>query len=234
MPDEVRRGGPASGDGGGPGSCYSAEHGHRSPDDASADHAEVLRVIYETARAHNPEAVIVDCPCGTTLTPDWMRWQNQAISPDPWTSWVNRGIVKQLKALFGPRSAVVLDHIELSDEGQDFSLIGVGGVPATRITPTGEEKTFGAAARLTFEEKKAHWTRWIGLYRQLMLSRGESPGPSTSWIAASPDGSSSWTTSKKAGQGIGLIMAREILLGHGFDFALESRSRGQTSFAILF
>ena len=153
--------------------CYSAEHGHRSPDEASRDYAEILRAIYETALEHNPAAVIVNCPCGTTLTPDWMRWQNQALSPDPWTSWVNRGTVKQLKALFGPRSAVLLDHVELSDEGQDFSLIGVGGVPATRITPTGEEKTFGAAAELTFEERKAIWTRWIGLYRELMLSRGE-------------------------------------------------------------
>jgi alpha-galactosidase len=153
--------------------CYSADHGHRSPDEASRDYAEILRTTYETALEHNPDAVIVNCPCGTTLTPDWMRWQNQALSPDPWTSWVNRGIVKQLKALFGPRSAVVLDHIELSDEGQDFSLIGVGGVPATRITPTGEEKTYGAAAQLAFEERKKIWTRWIGLYRKLMLSRGE-------------------------------------------------------------
>jgi alpha-galactosidase len=155
------------------GACYSAEHSHRSPDQASEEYAEILRAIYETALEHNPDAVIVNCPCGTTLTPDWMRWQNQALCPDPWTSWVNRGVVKQLKALFGPRSAVLLDHIELSDEGQDFSLIGVGGVPATRITPTGEEKTFGAAAHLTFEERKAIWTRWIGLYRERMLSRGE-------------------------------------------------------------
>jgi alpha-galactosidase len=153
--------------------CYSTGHGHGSPDDASRDYAEILRVIYETALEHNPEAVIVNCPCGTTLTPEWMRWQNQALCPDPWTSWVNRGTLKQLKALFGPRSAVVLDHVELSDEGQDFSLIGVGGVPATRITPTGEEKTFGAAAALGFEERKALWTRWIGLYRERMLSRGE-------------------------------------------------------------
>jgi alpha-galactosidase len=153
--------------------CYSEDHGHRSPDEASQDYAEILRTIYETATEHNPDAVIVNCPCGTTLTPDWMRWQNQALCPDPWTSWVARGLVKQLKALFGPRSAVLLDHVELSDEGQDFSLIGTGGVPATRITPTGEERTFGAAARLTFEERKALWTRWIGLYRALMLSRGE-------------------------------------------------------------
>jgi len=153
--------------------CYSDDHEHVSPDEASSDYAEILRVIYETALKYRPEAVILNCPCGTTLTPDWMQWQNQSISPDPWTSWVNRGIVKQLKALFGPSAAVVLDHIELSDEGMDFSLIGVGGVPATRITPTGQEKSFGVGATLRFEEKKAIWKRWIGVYLDLMLSQGE-------------------------------------------------------------
>jgi len=153
--------------------CFSDDHGHVSPDDASSDYAEILRVIYETALKYDPQAVILNCPCGTTLTPDWMQWQNQAIAPDPWTSWVNRGIVKQLKALFGPSAAVVLDHIELSDEGMDFSLIGVGGVPATRITPTEQEKSFGRGASLSFDEKKVIWKRWIGIYRELMLSQGE-------------------------------------------------------------
>lgn len=74
---------------------------------------------------------------------------------------------------FAKTRSVVLDHIELSDEGQDFSLIGVGGVPATRVTPTGQEKTFGSASSLTFGERKARWTRWISLYRELMLSQGE-------------------------------------------------------------
>jgi len=153
--------------------CYDEAHGHPNPDAASQAYGRILNDIYETAMELNPEAVIVNCPCGTTLTPDWMRGQNQALSPDPWTSWVNRGVVKQLKALFGPSAAVVLDHVELSDEGRDFALIGVGGVPATRITPDGREKTFGSAARLSFEEKKKIWTRWIRLYRKLMLSRGE-------------------------------------------------------------
>jgi nitrogen fixation/metabolism regulation signal transduction histidine kinase len=41
-------------------------------------------------------------------------------------------------------------------------------------------------------------------------------------------------TSKENGQGIGLTMTQEILLGHGFDFSLESDERGHTSFTILF
>lgn len=153
--------------------CFDETHGHPSPDEASVGYGKILRAIYETATAIKPNAVILSCPCGTPMTPDWMQWQNQAISPDPWTSWVNRGMLKQMKALFGPHAAVVLDHIEISDEGQDFSLIGVGGVPATRITPAGKEKTHKAGRKSSFAAKKHLWRHWISLYRQLMLSKGE-------------------------------------------------------------
>jgi nitrogen fixation/metabolism regulation signal transduction histidine kinase len=41
-------------------------------------------------------------------------------------------------------------------------------------------------------------------------------------------------TSKENGQGIGLTMVQEILLGHGFDFSLESGGDGTARFTILF
>ncbi len=41
-------------------------------------------------------------------------------------------------------------------------------------------------------------------------------------------------TSKENGQGIGLTMVQEILLGHGFDFSLEDGGDGTASFRILF
>jgi len=41
-------------------------------------------------------------------------------------------------------------------------------------------------------------------------------------------------TSKENGQGIGLTMVQEILLGHGFDFSLESDGRGGTEFLLRF
>jgi nitrogen fixation/metabolism regulation signal transduction histidine kinase len=41
-------------------------------------------------------------------------------------------------------------------------------------------------------------------------------------------------TSKENGQGIGLTMVQEILLGHGFDFSLESGEAGTSRFTILF
>ena len=37
-----------------------------------------------------------------------------------------------------------------------------------------------------------------------------------------------------SGQGIGLTMVQEILLAHGFDFALENREGGGAEFTIVF
>jgi two-component system nitrogen regulation sensor histidine kinase NtrY len=41
-------------------------------------------------------------------------------------------------------------------------------------------------------------------------------------------------SSKKDGQGIGLTLSREILLNHGFQFALESVAENQTEFRVFF
>lgn len=41
-------------------------------------------------------------------------------------------------------------------------------------------------------------------------------------------------TTREQGQGIGLTMVQEILLGHGFDFALENRPEGGAEFVIYF
>jgi len=41
-------------------------------------------------------------------------------------------------------------------------------------------------------------------------------------------------TSKENGQGIGLTLVQEVLLGHGFDFSLENDAPGAAAFTILF
>jgi len=41
-------------------------------------------------------------------------------------------------------------------------------------------------------------------------------------------------TTREQGQGIGLTMVQEILLGHGFDFALENRPEGGAEFVVHF
>lgn len=156
---------------------YNHNHGLSNPDEAGDGYCTIMKVIYETALECNPDAVILNCPCGTPMTPQWSQWQNQAVTVDPWTSWVNRGVFKEMKGLFGPTAPVVLDHIEISDEGDDFSLLGIGGVPATRFTPSGRDKTNEIEDRIfevrPFEEKLELWKHWFKIYNEMRLSEGE-------------------------------------------------------------
>jgi alpha-galactosidase len=91
--------------------------------------------------------------------------------------------IKMYKALLGPEAAVYGDHVELSamtpvgkdnwsEHGDDFaSTLGVGGVPGTKFVwpdPGPKYKPVNLTA-----EKDAHWKKWIGLYNEKMLSKGE-------------------------------------------------------------
>jgi alpha-galactosidase len=86
------------------------------------------------------------------------------------------------KALLGPDAAVYGDHVELSamdrvgknwvEHGDDFaSTIGAGGVVGTKFVWPDPGPKYQAVNLTT--EKEAHWKKWIGLYNQKMLSKGE-------------------------------------------------------------
>jgi alpha-galactosidase len=86
------------------------------------------------------------------------------------------------KALLGPHAAVYGDHVELTrvsntftdnelDEGEDFaSTLGTGGVLGTKFT----WPDYGPKFKTVYlnPEKEAHWKKWISLYNQKMLSKG--------------------------------------------------------------
>lgn len=156
---------------------YNPSHYLSNPDEAGDGYVNIMKVIYETATECNPEAVVLNCPCGTPMTPQWAQYQNQTVTVDPWTSWVNRGVFKEMKGLFGAKAPVVLDHIEISDDGEDFSYIGVGGIPATRFTPSGRDITNEIESRIfdvkPFQEKLDLYKKWFKLYKDMMLSKGE-------------------------------------------------------------
>ena len=75
------------------------------------------------------------------------------------------------------------DHVELSamtrvgangwsEHGDDFaSTLGAGGVPGTKFVWPDPGPKYKSVA-LT-NEKEAHWKKWIGLYNEKMLSKGE-------------------------------------------------------------
>jgi alpha-galactosidase len=162
--------------------CYNPKHHHKSPMDSVYAMGEVYKIIFQTTRALKPNSVTQSCPCGTPPSLAWLRYMDQAVTADPVGSVQVRRRIKMYKAILGPRAAVYGDHVELTrisgvfsdreqDTGRDFaSTLGTGGVLGTKFTWPGGDSKYKAVA-LT-PEKDAYWKKWIALYNDKMLSKG--------------------------------------------------------------
>jgi alpha-galactosidase len=162
--------------------CYNPAHHHKSPQDSVNAMGAVYKIIFETTRAIKPDSVTQACPCGTPPSLAWLPFIDQAVTADPVGAVQVRRRIKMYKALLGPQSAVYGDHVELSamtptgggnwsEHGDDFaSTLGVGGVPGTKFVWPDPGPKY-APVNLT-TEKEAHWKKWIGLYNEKMLSKG--------------------------------------------------------------
>jgi alpha-galactosidase len=152
--------------------CFNPKHKHLHPEASVEGIPNFFRTIYETALSINPEAVVEICPCGTAYNFYTMPFMNQPVASDPTSSWQIRLKGKTFKALMGPSTAYYGDHVELSDLRKDFaSTVGVGGVIGTKFTyPVGAKK--GSRIELT-PEKETLWKKWVDIYMDKMLPRGE-------------------------------------------------------------
>lgn len=162
--------------------CYNPAHHHKSPQDSVNAMGDVYKEIFETTRALKPQSVTQSCPCGTPPSLAWLPFMDQAVTADPVGGDQVRRRIKMYKALLGPESAVYGDHVELSamtmvgknwkEHGDDFaSTIGTGGVVGTKFVwpdPGPKYKDVNLTA-----SKEEHWKKWIGLYNEKMLSKGE-------------------------------------------------------------
>jgi alpha-galactosidase len=107
---------------------------------------------------------------------------DQAVTADPVGSVQVRRRIKMYKALLGPNAAIYGDHVELSritgantdneqDVGDDFaSTLGTGGVLGTKFT----WPDYGPKLKNVYLNpgKEEHWKKWIALYNEKMLSKG--------------------------------------------------------------
>ena len=161
--------------------CYNPAHHHKSPQDSVNAMAYVYKTIFQTTRAIKPESVTQACPCGTPPSLAWLPFIDQAVTADPVGAVQVRRRIKMYKALLGPQAAVYGDHVELSEmtrvgnnwseHGADFaSTLGTGGVPGTKFVWPEPGPKFKPVALTS--EKDAHWKKWIGLYNEKMLSKG--------------------------------------------------------------
>ena len=163
--------------------CYNPAHHHKSPQDSVNAMGEVYKAIFETSRALKPESVTQACPCGTTPSLAWLPFIDQAVTADPVGAVQVRRRIKMYKALLGPQSAVYGDHVELSEmtslghgnwseHGADFaSTVGTGGVPGTKFVWPDPGPKYRPVALTS--EKEEHWKKWLALYNQKMLSKGD-------------------------------------------------------------
>ena len=161
--------------------CYNPAHHHKSPQDSVNAVADVYKTIFQTTRALKPDSLTQSCPCGTPPSLAWLPYLDQAVTADPVGATQVRRRIKMYKALLGPDSAVYGDHVELSvmdrvgkdwrEHGEDFaSTIGTGGVVGTKFVwpelgPRFKEVNLNA-------HKDEVWKKWIALYNEKMLSRG--------------------------------------------------------------
>jgi alpha-galactosidase len=162
--------------------CHNPAHHHKSPQDSVNAMGGIYKEIFQTTRALKPQSVTQSCPCGTPPSLAWLPFMDQAVTADPVGAVQVRRRIKMYKALLGPESAVYGDHVELSamtkvgtdyiEHGDDFaSTIGAGGVVGTKFVwpdPGPKFKDVNLTAA-----KEQRWKKWIGLYNEKMLSKGE-------------------------------------------------------------
>ncbi len=151
--------------------CYNPAHHHASPNDSVEQLQDFYKAMYDTATAIKPDAVIELCPCGTAYAFHNTPFMNQSVASDPESSWQIRLKGKVLRGLTGDSAAFSGDHVELSDNGDDFaSTVGIGAVLATKFTwPTDnhpQEKL------ILTPQREPVWRHWINIYNTKMLSTG--------------------------------------------------------------
>lgn len=158
--------------------CYNPAHKHESPEDSVNGLADFWMAIHKAAHDANPDAVVELCPCGTAFAFHNLPATDQYPASDPLSSWQVRSKGKSMKALMGSGSSFAGDHVELSDGGDDFaSSVGIGAVVSTKFTwPKDTDNptdTLPPGGFVLTPEKEALWRKWVGLYREHMLPKGE-------------------------------------------------------------
>jgi len=128
--------------------------------------------IYDTARALKPNAVVQICPCGCAVNYYLLPTFNQAVASDPTSSKQIR-MKRKAYAAMAPELAFYGDHIELSDNGNDFATqIGIGAVIGTKFTYPKDNPNASESFLLT-SEKEQLIKKWMKIWKEHNLVHGE-------------------------------------------------------------
>jgi alpha-galactosidase len=160
--------------------CYNPAHKHARPEESVEMLPQFFKMIYDTARSIKKDAVVEFCPCGDAFSFFVLPYTNMTVASDPEGSIQIRTKGKSLKALHGDQVAYFGDHVELTTDAESFaSIVGVGATLGTNFTwPVGSHKPKreGRNRNELNPEMEALFTKWMGIYKEKMLPKGEYMG----------------------------------------------------------
>ena len=152
--------------------CYNPAHHHKRPEESVEALPDFFREIYDAAQKAKPGSLVEFCPCGTAFSFFTMPHFNMSVASDPRGSYQVRTKGKTIKGLMGDDVPYFGDHVELSDNHDDFaSTLGIGGVVGTQFVLPSLVERHGPFD-LTPEHAET-FQKWLALYREKGLSRGQ-------------------------------------------------------------
>jgi alpha-galactosidase len=101
--------------------CYNPAHHHRRPEDSVEALPDFFGEIYDAAQKAKPGSLVEFCPCGTAYSFFTMPHFNMSVASDPESSFQVRSKGKTIKGLMGDDVPYFGDHVELSDNHDDFA-----------------------------------------------------------------------------------------------------------------
>ncbi len=154
--------------------CYNPEHHHEYPEESVEAMPNFYKTIYKASLDIKNNAVVEICPCGTAYSYYMLPYLNQPVSSDPTSSWQIRLKGKTFKALMGRQAPYYGDHVELSDNKNDFaSTVGIGGIVGTKFTwPVGIHMNTESGDVSLTPKKEKNWKKWVDIYNDNMLPKG--------------------------------------------------------------
>ncbi|HZU24647.1 MAG TPA: glycoside hydrolase family 36 protein [Bryobacteraceae bacterium] len=151
--------------------CYNPAHHHLRPEDSVEGMPQFFRALYDMARQIKPDALVEFCPCGTGYNFYTLPFMNMTVASDPESAWQVRLKGKTLKALQGDGMAYFGDHVDMVHDDL-ASTVGVGGVVGTDFRWPPGSASSREGKDLT-PEREQLFAKWLGIYKDKMLSRGE-------------------------------------------------------------
>ena len=145
-----------------------------NPNESVERMPEYFKNVFEQTRSYVPDAVVQFCPCGCAINFFMIPYMNQAVSSDPTSSFQIRQKGKVYRAI-NDKLAYYADHVELTDNGDDFGTqIGIGAVIGSKFIYPNELPGGSSRGRsnLLTPEKEILFKKWVPLYNEKMISTG--------------------------------------------------------------